>query len=80
MGEDDVEAAPLVFSLGGRVARQVGGDLQGRQESLLTLTWNVTRFRVQRDGETLTEIDVERAVRIVDGTDQLATPRRAMGI
>ena len=80
MGEDDFEATPLVFTLGGRVTKQVGGDLQGGQESLLTLTWNVTYFRVERDGETLTEIDVERAVRIVDGTDQLAALRRAMGV
>lgn len=80
LGEEDFEAQALVFTIGGRVTRTSGGDLQGGQDNLLTLGWGVDHYRIERDGETLVEIDVERAVRIVDGVDQLRSIRRAMGI
>lgn len=80
LGEEDFAAASLVFTLGGRVTKMTGGDLQGGQEANLTLTWSVDYYRLEREGEVLVEIDVERAVRMVDGVDQLADLRRAMGV
>lgn len=80
MGEEDFDAVPLVFTIGGRVTKTTGGDLKAGEEVPVTLTWGVDYFRVERDGETLIEIDVERGVRIVDGEDQLASLRAAMGV
>lgn len=80
MGQEDFEASALVFTLGGRVTATPQGDLGPGTEALLTLRWGVDYYRVQRDGETLIEIDAENAVRTVGGEDQLASLRRAMGV
>ncbi|MEO0682716.1 MAG: phage major tail tube protein [Pseudomonadota bacterium] len=80
MGQDDFEASALVFTIGGRVIATPMGDLGTGQDALLTLRWGVDYFRVARDGDVLVEIDAENAVRIIDGVDQLAGMRRAMGI
>ncbi len=80
MGQQDFDATPLVFTIGGRVVKVVGGDLKGGEETPVTLTWGVDYYRIERAGETLVEIDVERGVRIVDGEDQLASMRAAMGV
>lgn len=40
----------------------------------------VRRYRLEIDGRIVHDIDAERMVRVVDGVDQLAGQRAALGI
>lgn len=46
----------------------------------LSLMMQVRYYRLDHGGQTVHEIDVERMVRIVGGTDQLAAQRSALGL
>ncbi|MEM7270753.1 MAG: phage major tail tube protein, partial [Pseudomonadota bacterium] len=49
-------------------------------EAMLKISWEVDYFRVEINGEDVVEIDVENGRRIIDGVDQLAEIRAAMGL
>ena len=56
------------------------GDWKPGEKAELKATMAVRRYRLELDGETIHDIDVDNMVRIVDGTDQLAAQRQALGI
>lgn len=56
------------------------GDWKPGEKAELKAMMAVRRYRLELDGETIHDIDVDNMVRIVDGTDQLAAQRQALGI
>ena len=79
MGEQDFSAVGFAATLAGRVTVVDPGNLKGGEEAPLKLTQSVDYYRLQREGEELFEIEVENGKRVIDGVDQLADLRRAMG-
>ena len=55
------------------------GDWKPGEKAELKIMMAVRRYRLDIDGETVHDIDVDNMVRIVDGTDQLAALRAALG-
>lgn len=80
VGEDDFNADAFAFEIGGRVAGVMGDDMKAGPEAMLKVSWEVDYFRVVINGEVVVEIDVENGKRIIDGVDQLASIRSAMGL
>lgn len=63
------------------VLREVDwGDWKPGEKATLKCTMAVRRYRLEIDGETIHDIDVLNMIRIVDGVDQLAAQRAALGI
>lgn len=56
------------------------GDWKPGEKSTLKCTMAVRRYRLEIDGDVVHDIDAANMVRIVDGTDQLAAQRAALGI
>lgn len=56
------------------------GDWKPGEKSELKAMMAVRRYKLEIDGETIHDVDVENMVRVVDGTDQLAAQRAALGI
>ena len=44
------------------------------------MTLALRYYKLEIDGETIHEIDVENMTRVINGTDQLAARRRALGL
>jgi P2 family phage contractile tail tube protein len=80
LGEDDFEADALVFTLGGRIVKQVQGELGAGEDATLKLTMAVDYDRREHNGLVVSEIDVRNARRIIGGVDQLAAMRAAMAL
>ena len=77
--EDGVVKAAVAACRG--LVREVDyGDWKPGEKAELKIMMAVRRYRLEIDGETLHDIDVDNMVRIVDGTDQLAAQRAALGI
>ena len=63
------------------VLREVDwGDWKPGEKATLKCTMAVRRYTLAVDGETVHDIDVANMVRVVDGVDQLAAQRAALGI
>lgn len=56
------------------------GDWAPGEKAELSAMMAVRRYRLEIDGATIHDIDVDNMVRIVNGTDQLAAQRAALGI
>lgn len=80
MGEDDFEADSVIFTLRGRVTKQGSDEFKAGSENMLMLGLSVDQFRLEINGEVKHDIDAEAGKRIIDGVDQLASMRIAMGI
>lgn len=78
--EDDETVTGFIATVGGLVTKPEVGTLQGGNLATLKLMLDVRYYKLEVDGEEIWEIDIENGVRRVDGVDQLADIRRAMGI
>jgi P2 family phage contractile tail tube protein len=67
-------------TLRGQITRLAWGGWQAAQRPTLELTISLTYFRYRRDDRDIIEIDVPNMKRIVNGVDQLAARRTAMGL
>jgi P2 family phage contractile tail tube protein len=65
--------------LRGRIPALEQGAWVAGQIPDLKLTMKVHSYRCEHGGEVIHEIDIENAVRIIDGVDQLAALRDAIG-
>lgn len=79
MGEDDFDTDAYAFEVGGRCTVVEGDNLKSGDDVNLKLGWECDFFRVEREGETLVEIDVENGVRNIGGEDQMRSMRAALG-
>lgn len=80
MGEDDFSVDAFIFTCGGRISGVEPGQLGAGDNSELTLTMDNDFYRIEKNNKELVKIDVENSVRIIDGIDQLADMRTAMGV
>ena len=78
--EDGGAVQSVVATCRGMVREVEYGDWKPGEKSTLKCTMAVRRYQLEIDGETVHDIDVPNMVRIVDGTDQLAEQRAALGL
>lgn len=71
---------PTVHTMRGKITSIDRGTWQPGQAASMTVTMRLDYYREDHDGVRVHEIDVENAVRIVDGVDLLADMRAALGI
>lgn len=79
-GENDVTAVSYIATVGGLITAAETGGLGATSPATLKLMVDVRYYKLEVDGEEVWEIDIENGVRRVDGIDQLAEIRRAMGV
>ncbi|MGR3484444.1 MAG: phage major tail tube protein [Paracoccaceae bacterium] len=74
------EARPMIFTMDGLITAPSFDGLETGKESMMKVHMEVTRLRVTVDGQLKWDLSSRPgAPRIVDGVDQLAGMRRAMG-
>jgi len=78
-GQQDFVADSYIATIGGLWSATKFADLKPGSDVPLTLSLEVDYFRLEKDGKVLVEIDVEAYKRIINGVDQLASIRQAMG-
>lgn len=71
---------PVVHSMRGKIMRVAPGAWQPGQKPTMQITVSLNYFRQEIDGEVIHEIDVINMIRIINGTDQLAEQRAAIGL
>ena len=77
---EDGAVTAVVVNLRGTVTEVDWGDWKPGEKAPLKATVNCRYYKLEHGGEVVHEIDVENMVRIVNGTDQLAAQRTALGI
>ena len=70
----------FVHQLRGRITEVDWGTWKPGELSPVKLKADLGYYKLEIAGETVHEIDVDNMVRIIDGVDQLAEMRRALGI
>ncbi len=76
-GED---AVPMVVTMNGHIKEFDPGSWSAGEMTEASFTVGLRYYRLDVDGTTYHEIDVENMERKIQGVDQLATIRTAMGI
>lgn len=95
LGRTEADNHPIVFRASqerGAFSEPVVATCRGGWKQVDPGTWKpgdkaatkfegaLTYFKLQVAGRTVVEVDLENAVRIIDGVDQLAGRRRALGL
>lgn len=80
LGEEDFEADTIIHTCGGRWTELDPGTLKPGDPTALKLVCAVDYYRLDMNGQTLIDIDIEGGKRVIDGVDQLAGIREAMGL
>tara|TARA_B100000678_G_scaffold258338_2_gene237853 strand:+ start:2501 stop:3001 length:501 start_codon:yes stop_codon:yes gene_type:complete len=78
--EKGASVKPLIITLRGGLTKDVIGDYKPGEEGKFSYEGAAKYYRAQMDGAVVYEIDFENAVRIMNGEDQLAGRRAALGI
>lgn len=77
---EDGTVRAAVVQVRGRVKEIDWGAWKPGEKAQMTAVVACRYYKLELDGETVHEVDVENMVRIVDGVDQLAAQRTALGI
>jgi uncharacterized protein len=80
LGEDSPEADTIIATMGGLITSSESGDLKPGANATLKLMMDVRYYRLEINGVEIYEIDLVHGIRRVNGVDQLAAIRRAMGL
>ena len=78
--EQDGSVTPIVYKMRGKIVKKDGGTFKAGEKSQLSVTVDLDYYKLEHGGETLHEIDVINTIRIVNGHDQLASIRSAIGL
>lgn len=70
----------IIVTTRGGVKEQDLGSWRSGEKAQLKLMHSFTYYKLEIDGQTIHEIDVENMVRIINGVDQLAGQRAALGL
>ena len=70
----------IVINLRGKIKEIDFGTWKPGEEATMKLPLTLNYYRYERDGATLIELDPLNTVAIVDGKDQLAATRTALGV
>jgi P2 family phage contractile tail tube protein len=77
---DGEDAAAVVVNMTGMVKQKEPGDWKAGESSMPTFSYTLRYFKLTVDGREIYEIDKVNMVRRVNGVDQLATIRQAIGV
>ena len=80
MVSDDGTQVPVVVNLQGMVREMDYGSWKPGDKATLKIAVSLRYYKLSHDGEVIHEIDIPNMVRIIDGVDQLAAMRRALGL
>ncbi|MEI4262778.1 phage major tail tube protein [Roseovarius sp. D0-M9] len=76
----DGSVKPSIHRLRGKITRVERGTWTPGQQAPLTFTLRLDFFSEELDGRMIHEIDVPNMKRVINGVDQLAARRAALGI
>lgn len=76
-GED---AQSVDVRLLGRLKSRDPGNWQVGSKQTTTLTYTLTKYSETINGRLLVDIDIKNMIRVINGVDQLASQRAAIGI
>lgn len=77
-GGGDTEA--VVINLRGQMKELDAGSWKAGDKTTLKCSVALSYYKLTIDGEELVEIDVENMIRVINGVDQMAEMRKAIGI
>ncbi len=77
---EDGSVKPLAMQCRGHVREIDFGSWKAGDKAVMKVAVALRYYKLEIDGETLHEVDVENMVRIVNGTDQVQAQREALGI
>lgn len=80
--QDDTGAAPVPVKLSVRGQLQIltMGTWEAGAKTSMEGTVNCRAYKLEVGAETLIEVDAERMIRVIGGTDQMATLRGVIGL
>lgn len=73
-------ATPIVYNLTGHIKEHDPGSMVAGEITEATFVLGLRYYKLSIGGDVIHEIDVENMTRIINGTDQLASIRTAIGI
>jgi hypothetical protein len=76
----DGTVTPVVIYCRGKIGEEDPGNWQPQAKATLKFTVDVSYYRRDINGKTVTEIDVPNMKRIINGVDVLAAIRSALGL
>lgn len=77
---DDGTVTPIRIVMRGKVKEVDKGTWKPGEKANLAFKINCRYYREEVDGEVIHEIDIDNFVRIINGVDQLADMRDALGL
>jgi P2 family phage contractile tail tube protein len=80
MRRDGEDAVPVVVNMTGMIKQVEKGDWKAGDMSSPTFSYALRYYKLTIGGRELIEIDKVNMIRKVDGVDQLATIRQAIGV
>ena len=78
--DEDGQVKPFVIKMRGRANKVARGALEAGTMAETTVDVNLRYYEEIIDGKTVTKIDAERMIRLINGVDQLADQRAAIGV
>jgi len=79
MESGDGEVTPVLISMRAFIRELDMGNWKAGDEMVLKASLSLTYYRLEIDGEVIIEVDPENMVLVVNGQDQLADVRTALG-
>lgn len=77
---DDGKQSPVVVNLQGMIRELDPGSWKPGEKATLKFMVSIRYYRLTVDGAVIHEIDIPNMIRIIDGVDQLAPTRLALGL
>jgi P2 family phage contractile tail tube protein len=77
---DKTDAIPVVLHLRGTIRELDFGTWKAAEKATLKMAMDLRAYKLTYNNADLIEIDAENMIRKIDGTDQLATFRTALGL
>jgi len=74
------QITPVIATLRGMLKEVDPGDWKAGDKAEMKYAMAVTYYKLEIDGRVMYEIDMVNAVRVIDGVDQLAAERSALGL
>lgn len=76
----DGNTQPVLVNMTGKMTKITPSTWTSGGEATTEYTMNLSYYKYSQDGNTVHEIDVLNMTRIINGTDQLAEHRSALGL
>jgi P2 family phage contractile tail tube protein len=77
---DKTDAIPVVLHLRGTIRELDFGTWKAAEKATLKMAMDLRAYKLTYNNADIIEIDAENMIRKIDGTDQLATFRTALGL